>query len=79
MKKQLESIKDKMVRSVKQQHENAMRSIDQVYDKLFPHGGMQERVLNIFSMSPDGQIGERIGHLYNFIDPFDPDLVIIRE
>jgi bacillithiol biosynthesis cysteine-adding enzyme BshC len=79
MKKQLEGIKDKMVRSVKQQHENAMRSIDQVYDKLFPHGGMQERVLNIFSMSPDGQIGQRIGHLYNFIDPFDPDLVIIRE
>ncbi|MFN5149376.1 MAG: bacillithiol biosynthesis cysteine-adding enzyme BshC [Flavobacteriia bacterium] len=79
LKKQLDAIKDKMIRSVKQQHENAMRSIDQVYDKLFPHGGMQERVLNIFSMTPDGQIGERIEHIYSCIDPFDPDLVIIRE
>ena len=79
LKKQLDAIKDKLVRTVKQQHENAMRSIDQVYDKLFPHGGMQERVLNIFSMSPDGQIGQKIEHIYTFIDPFDPDLVIIRE
>jgi bacillithiol biosynthesis cysteine-adding enzyme BshC len=79
LKKQLESIKDKMVRSVKQQHENAMRSIDQVYDKLFPHGGMQERVLNIFSMTPDGNIAQRMAQIHSFIDPFDPDLVIIRE
>lgn len=79
LKKQLDAIKDKLVRSVKQQHENAMRSIDQVYDKLFPHGGMQERVLNLFSMSPDGNIDQRIQQLHSFIDPFDPDLIIIRE
>jgi hypothetical protein len=40
---------------------------------------MQERVLNIFSMTPDGNIAQRMAQIHSFIDPFDPDLVIIRE
>lgn len=79
MQKQYDSMKEKMVKTVKQQHDNAMRSIDQVFEKVFPHGGMQERSLNLFTLCPDGKIYDKLDHLHSMIDPFDPDLIIIRE
>jgi len=77
--KQLDAIKEKLVKTVKQRHDNAMKTIDQIYDKLFPNGGMQERTLNLFSLCSDGKIAPKLEYLYNAIDPFDPDFIIIRE
>jgi bisphosphoglycerate-independent phosphoglycerate mutase (AlkP superfamily) len=56
-----------------------MKTIDQIFDKLFPNGGMQERTLNLFGLSADGQVGSKISHIHSFIQPFDPDFIIIRE
>ncbi len=79
MNKQLDSIKDKLVKTVKQRHDNAMKTIDQIYDKLFPNGGMQERSLNLFSLCSDGKVTPKIAYLHSIIDPMDPDFIIIRE
>jgi bacillithiol biosynthesis cysteine-adding enzyme BshC len=77
--KQLDSIKDKLVRSLKQKYDVQLNTIDQVFDKLFPDGMLQERVLNIFGMCPDGKIHDRIRQLHGLIDPLDPDLVIVMD
>jgi bacillithiol biosynthesis cysteine-adding enzyme BshC len=79
MEKQIDGIKDKLVKTVKQRHDNAMKTIDQVFEKLFPNGGMQERSLNIISLCNDGKIKEKINNLYTAIDPFNPDFLIIQE
>lgn len=79
LEKQIESIKDKLVRVTKQRHEMAMQTIDQVFERAFPNSSMQERSLNLFSLCPDGKISAKIEFLHRFIDPFDPDFVIIRE
>jgi len=77
--KQIESIKEKLVKVVKHRHESAMTTIDQIFERLFPNNGLQERSLNLFSLCPDGKMSERISQLHNYIDPFDPDFIIIRE
>lgn len=79
MQKQLEGIKEKLTRSVKQRHDAGLKAIDQIFEKLFPNGGMQERTMNLISMCADGKIISKINQLHSFIDPFDPDFVIIRE
>lgn len=79
MQKQLESIKEKLTRSVKQRHDAGLKAIDQIFEKLFPNGGMQERTMNLISMCADGKVNAKITQLHSFIDPFDPDFVIIRE
>jgi len=77
--KQLEGIREKLTRTMKQRHENQMNTIDHLFLKLFPDGVMQERALNIFSMCPDGRVHDRISQLHSLIDPFDSDLVILLD
>jgi bacillithiol biosynthesis cysteine-adding enzyme BshC len=79
MKKQYDSIKEKLMKTVKQRHENAMKTIDQVFEKLMPESGLQERSINLFSICSDGAVNEKIDFLHSTIDPFDPDFIIIRE
>lgn len=79
MQKQLESIKEKLTRSVKQRHDAGLKAIDQIFEKLFPHGGLQERSMNIITMCADGKMQSKMNQLHSLIDPFDPDFVIIRE
>ena len=79
LNKQVDLIKDKMLRSMKQQHENVLNQIDQVFTRLFPDGSLQERKLNIFSMCPTGAIHARIEQLHDAIDPFDMDFVVLKE
>ena len=77
--KQIESVKEKLTRSVKQRHESVIHSIDQISEKLFPGGDLQERSLNLFTMCPDGKVFDKIAQLYKITDPFNPDFVIIQE
>lgn len=79
MQKQLEVIKEKLTRSVKQRHEAGLKAIDQLVEKLFPNGGMQERSMNLISMCPDGKVKAKIAQLHAVIDPLDPDFVVLRE
>jgi uncharacterized protein YllA (UPF0747 family) len=79
MEKQLESIGDKLFRSVKGKHDQALVAIDQIKNKLFPANGLQERSTNLFSLCSNGKVDEKIAHLHDFIDPFDNDLIVIRE
>lgn len=79
LEKQFDGIKDKLVKTIKQRHETGMKTIEQVFDRLFPNGGMQERTLNFISLCADGNVHANIDRLHSIIEPFDPDFIIIRE
>lgn len=79
IEKQLVSIREKLMKSVKSKHENALLTIDQIKNKLFPNGGLQERSMNFFNLCSNGDIEGRLDYLYSVIEPFDPDLIVIRE
>lgn len=79
LEKQLDGIKEKLIKTIKQRHETGMKTIEQVFDRLFPNGGMQERSLNFISMCADGNVFSNIDRLHSIIEPFDPDFIIIRE
>jgi uncharacterized protein YllA (UPF0747 family) len=56
-----------------------MKFIDQIREKLFPNGGLQERSANIISFAPEGNVSHRIEVLYRAIDPTEKDFLVIRE
>ncbi|MCH2225793.1 MAG: bacillithiol biosynthesis cysteine-adding enzyme BshC [Crocinitomicaceae bacterium] len=77
--KQMEGIKGKLVKVSKGKHEKAMKSIDFVKDRLFPGGGLQERNVNFLSFAADGDVQNVLNELYNAIDPFEKDLIVIQD
>jgi bacillithiol biosynthesis cysteine-adding enzyme BshC len=78
LQKQMEALQDKLLKLVKQRHETALQTIDQITGKLFPNNGMQERSLNLFSLATDGNIRDKIATLHQTISPFDSDLVVLK-
>ncbi|MFN5911285.1 MAG: bacillithiol biosynthesis cysteine-adding enzyme BshC [Bacteroidota bacterium] len=79
IEKQLQSVEEKLFKSLKVRHEQALTAIDQLKSRLFPANGLQERSVSLFSMCAGGKIDERIAQLHDFIDPFESDLIVIRE
>ncbi len=78
LEKQLISIKQKLIKTEKNKHENSLIQIEQLKNKLFPNGGLQERSMNFFSSCADGNVYSHINEIYNSIDPFGNDLIIIK-
>ena len=72
-------IKSKLIKISKSKHESAMKTIDQIIDKLFPNGGLQERTTNFFSFCPDGNYADKLDALYDCISPEEKDLLILEE
>jgi uncharacterized protein YllA (UPF0747 family) len=67
-------VREKLFKSLKQRHENSLSGLDQVFQRLFPNNGLQERSLNLFQLCRDGNITQRIDFMMQEIDPLDPDL-----
>ncbi|MEJ6777082.1 MAG: bacillithiol biosynthesis cysteine-adding enzyme BshC [Crocinitomicaceae bacterium] len=79
LNKQIDGVKSKLIKLSKTNHEQSMKFIEQIREKLFPEGELQERSSNIISFSPDGNVSERIEILYKAIDPEQKDFLVIRE
>lgn len=79
LQKQMDAFQDKVVRFSKARHEEAMKHIEFVRERLFPGDGLQERKACFFSFSPDGNFSERLKFLHRNMDPFNGDLLVIRE
>lgn len=76
---QIESIRAKLVKVSKGKHEGAMNAIEQIKSKLFPGNGLQERKSNFFNFCMKGNVTERLSVLYSAIEPFEQDLIVMRE
>jgi len=79
LEKQIESIKDKLVKRSKGKHDAAMKQIEQIKERLFPNGNLQERTSNFFSFCPDGMYSGMLKELYQAIDPNEKDFIVVIE
>ena len=79
IEKQVDGIKNRLEKSVKSKHEKALKSIEQLKEKLFPANGMQERSFNFFQFCPDGNYKYKLQNLYTAIEPFDSSIIILTE
>jgi bacillithiol biosynthesis cysteine-adding enzyme BshC len=79
IEKQVDGIKNRLEKSVKSKHEKALRSIEQLKEKLFPSNGMQERSFNFFQFCPDGNYKNKLQNLYTEIEPFNSSILILFE
>ena len=79
LNKQVASINAKLLQLSKANHEDVMKSIEQIKDKLFPAGELQERSSNFFSFCPDGNFTDRLEVLYKSLNPIENDFIVLRE
>jgi len=79
MEKQFDGMKSRLEKSVKAKHEKGLKSIEQIKEKLFPNGGMQERTLNFFQMCPDGNYTQKLVDLYEAIEPFNDAVLVLTD
>jgi len=79
IKNQLNSIKKKLIKSEKEKNEQSLNQIEQLKERLFPNGKPQERVINFFSICNDGQIKKHLDDLYDAMDPFEKDFIILTQ
>ncbi|MDG1148563.1 MAG: bacillithiol biosynthesis cysteine-adding enzyme BshC [Crocinitomicaceae bacterium] len=79
LNKQIEGVKSKLIKLSKANHEQSMKFIEQIRERLFPDGGLQERSSNILSFCPDGNVSKRIKMLYEVVDPEQKDFLVVRE
>lgn len=79
IEKQLDAIQSKLEKSVKLKHEKALKTISQIKEKLFPNNNLQERSLNFLQLCKNGEISSFIETIFQTIDPFNSDILILTE
>jgi len=78
MSKQLESFEQRLLKQVKQQHEQSLKAIDAVSDRLFPENELQERSFHWLNFAPNGDYSPLLEQIYEAIDPFEGDLIVVE-
>lgn len=77
--KQMDAVRAKLIKTSKGKHDQAMKAIDMIKDRLFPGGGLQERSSNFLNFCADGQVHNWLNRLIDALAPFEKDLIVIRE
>lgn len=78
MNKQLESYEQKLLKQVKQQHDQALKNIEFVSDKYFINNSLQERELHWLNFATDGNYAKLFKELFSAIDPFKQELILLE-
>ena len=79
LNKQLEGVKDKLLRQQKKKFETSLQQIDGVMDKLFPNNGLQERYENMLSVGMRFGIHDFISMIFDACDPQSNDLIVLTD
>lgn len=79
IEKTLQNVKSKVIKAEKSKNDRSMKMIEDVKERLFPGGGLQERKANLFSFSADGNYSDNLNKIYDAIDPFCGDLIVLIE
>lgn len=77
MKKQLESFEQRLVKQLKQRHEQVLQSIDFISERIIPENSLQERYFHWLQFAPSGAYTELLKQIHAEIDPFEAALVVI--
>jgi len=78
LKKQLENFEQRLVKQVKQQHDQSLKNCDFVAERLFPNGGLQERHYHWLHFAPSGDYKRLFEAIYAGIEPYNPNLLAIK-
>ncbi|MDG1858035.1 MAG: bacillithiol biosynthesis BshC, partial [Emcibacteraceae bacterium] len=73
---QIESLEQKLLRAEKSKFEKSLKQMDQIKDRLFPNGGLQERSANFFNFCSDGKVQEHLLKMKEALDPFEKDFTV---
>ncbi|MCE3297191.1 MAG: bacillithiol biosynthesis cysteine-adding enzyme BshC [Crocinitomicaceae bacterium] len=76
--KQVEYIKAKIQKQQKSQFDGELKILEDLKNKLFPQNALQERHDNFISFCPDGNYESLIRGLYENVDPWEKDLIILE-
>lgn len=76
--KQIDGIHKRVIRVQKQKLEGAMNQIDAIKEKLFPINNLQERVDNFLNFCPSGDYQNLIHEIYQAVDPFNGDFIVVE-
>lgn len=76
--KQLDMIQSKVLRVQKQKMDTSMKQLEDVKNKLFPKGNLQERVDLFLNYCPDGNVTQFLETLYSAIEPFEKDFIVVE-
>lgn len=74
--KQLETIQSKVLRIQKQKMETFMKQLEDIKNKLFPNGHLQERTESFLSFCPTGDYISFINQIFEIINPFEKDFIV---
>lgn len=74
--KQVETIEQKLMRAEKGKFEKDLQQMEQIKEKLFPKGGLQERSTNFFQFCADGEVFSHLNSIYQCLDPFEKDFSV---
>lgn len=77
MKKQLESFEQRLIKQLKQRHEQALQSIDFISERIIPENSLQERYFHWLQFAPSGDYKELLRQIHVEIDPFESGLIVV--
>ncbi|MDF3028973.1 MAG: hypothetical protein K0S23_3280 [Fluviicola sp.] len=77
IKKQLESFEQRLVKQLKQRHEQVLQSIDFISERIIPENTLQERYFHWLQFAPSGAYKELLNQIHREIDPFERELIVI--
>lgn len=77
MKKQLESFEQRLVKQLKQRHEQTLQSIDFISERIIPENSLQERHFHWLQFAPSGAYNELLKQIHAEIDPFEAGLIVV--
>jgi bacillithiol biosynthesis cysteine-adding enzyme BshC len=77
IKKQLESFEQRLVKQLKQRHEQMLQSIDFISERMIPENTLQERYFHWLQFAPSGAYKELLNQIHGEIDPFEKELIVI--
>lgn len=78
LNQQIEAIKSKLIKQQKSQFDQELKQIEDLKIKLFPNNALQERNDNFLNFCPNGDYEKLISDLFDAIEPFENDLIVLK-
>lgn len=78
LNKQMEQLQEKLIKHQKNQFQAILKHFDDVQNRMFPQGGVQERKENFFSFCGSGEVFSMLELLKEAINPWENDLIVLN-
>lgn len=78
LRKQMEQFQEKLVKQQKAHFQTTLKHFDDIQNRMFPNGGVQERKENFFSFCASGEVFAMLDFLQAAINPWENDLIVLN-